>query len=436
LVTVGKLSLLVLLAACGHDQARRANDAAPDGVVADVAASDVSAADADGALPAVTVSVTADGAAVPNVAVVFLNADSSVVLSTTTDTNGAASAVMAAGGSVTVVDAIPGSTRHTLETRLAVQPGDHLEFFSGATTPSSISVNVTAPVDSSMTQYAAYSPCNMNGGALAVGSAQSVQGAIALYGCGATTDVLVLASNGSGSEFAYAPAVPISDQGTVDLTAATYAPTLRRTYTYSNVPDDLRISVMDIVRSPSGMIYRDYADGPLGASTSMTIAIPAFSGATDILETVVFRSFATLTLLDWGSFGSAVTTDVATRELYPFTGDPTFDAATRTATIPVDTSTGLAPDFSGVALSEQPQTSSSWYWTILTPTAASVTLPTLPVDVVDFDVGSGNSIYVDWTMLRLPGGYDAFRRRPENVEVFVGTGTAALEYSHDHRTAR
>jgi len=88
--------LVCCLIACGDDGVRHTPDAAPhDGPTADTGP------DAP-ALP-VTLTVTVDGAPQGGVKVYFLNADSSVVLNTVTDATGTASAVMAAGGSVTAL---------------------------------------------------------------------------------------------------------------------------------------------------------------------------------------------------------------------------------------------------------------------------------------------------------------------------------------------
>src|SRR4051812_16039965 len=92
------LFLVPLVTACGDDGVRHTPDAAPhDGPITN--------SDAPGdatALP-VSITTTAGNAPVAGVHVYFLNADSSVALATTTDANGTASAVMAAGGSVTAI---------------------------------------------------------------------------------------------------------------------------------------------------------------------------------------------------------------------------------------------------------------------------------------------------------------------------------------------
>lgn len=115
-----RLSLLVVLvAACSDDGVRHT----PDATLHDAPALTDGAPDAP--LLPVTIAVVNGDAAVAGVHVYFLNADSSVVLATTTDATGTASAVMAAGGSVTVVDpfATGQVSNHTIETFMAVTPG-------------------------------------------------------------------------------------------------------------------------------------------------------------------------------------------------------------------------------------------------------------------------------------------------------------------------
>ena len=74
--------LVCCLAACGDDSVRHTPDAAPhDGPVADMAP--------DGPPLPVTITATNDGAPQAGVQVYFLDADSSLVLATTTDATGA-----------------------------------------------------------------------------------------------------------------------------------------------------------------------------------------------------------------------------------------------------------------------------------------------------------------------------------------------------------
>src|SRR5262245_56512944 len=91
------LGLASLLAACSH------HPPFPNGAP-DAGSADALPTTPDAAPSAVTMTVTLRGATVPGTAVYFQNADSSLVLAATSDANGTASAMLAAGGYVTVIE--------------------------------------------------------------------------------------------------------------------------------------------------------------------------------------------------------------------------------------------------------------------------------------------------------------------------------------------
>lgn len=435
-----KLSLVLFLVACGDDGVRHTSDAphpsdgAPD-------------SPADAAVQPVTFAAVLDRQPVMGVHVYFQNADSSVVLATTTDATGTASAVMAAGGYVTAVDPFGGVQQDELDTFVGVKPGDHL-LLTRSDVETATQVTVQAPDDSAMTSFYAYSPCNVSGTQLNPPPqsllATPVSAQMTLNNCGATTDFLVLASNGSGtSEFLYAPTQPIVDQGTVDLTASTYAPATSRTITYTNVPALRSMTQQADLLGPSGPVFEFLTETPSDTiDPSITFNVPLFTGAVDVLQTYFnYKQYSQQTTVDWGQLGSAATIDMAARALNEFTGPPTFDPSTHQASVPADTSAGLTPDFSLFALSaSRSAVPRNWVWFVTAPYGASVTLPTVPTDVFDFNVGSGDTYNVDsWVNGKVPGGYDAVRAlvlsvrpylynngaKPQDL-VLGGSGTASF----------
>lgn len=403
-----KLSLVLLLVACGDDGVRHTPDApradgAPDSSV-------------DAAVLPVTLTATYNGQPVAGVHVYFQNADSSVVLATTTDASGAASAVMQPGGYVTAINPYGAQGQDDLETFAGVKPGDHLLLQRALVPESSITVNVQAPSDGAL-NHTVYSPCNNAGASLSLPAVRSVaaavpQGQITLSNCGSATDFLVLSNDtGIPTAYLYAANVAVADQGTADLTTGTYAPVTTRTLTYSNLPSAQSLSIEDDVLDPLGIIYIAGTETPAD-QPSATVQIPEFPGESDLLQTTFNnQTFSQQVLFDWGHLGSAFSTDVGARALQSFTGSPTFDAATHAGTIPLDTAAGGAGDFSLFFMAvTRPAPQHDWQWTIAAPFGATVALPTLPTDVFDYNVGSGDTAAINgWVNGKVPGGYDAVR---------------------------
>ena len=402
-----KLALVVLLAGCGDDGVRHTPDASPrDG------ATDSPVADA--APNPVTLAAVYNGTPVAGVKVYFQNADSSLVLATTTDATGTASAVMQPGGYVTAVNPYALGGTDQLDTFAGVKPGDHLVLKAATGSDVGITMNVTAPSDG-LLNYNVYSPCNNGGtpitppavkGALGVNE----QGQITLFNCGAATDFLVIADDGATSfDYLYAPNIAVTDQGTADLTASTYTATTLQTLTYTNLPSAQSLSIEEDVLDPMGLIYTIGNETPAGDPTT-TLHVPDFAGSKELLQTRFDQQAVSFQVLfDWGQLGAAFTTDVASRALHDFTARPALDPATHTATI-AEAATGGAADFSVVAVSAT-RAQRSWSWSVIAPYSASgVTLPTLPTDVFDFNIAAADSFGVDsWANGKVPGGYDAVR---------------------------
>ena len=402
-----KLSLVLFLVACGDDGVRHTPDAArvdgaPDSPV-------------DAATLPVTLTATYNGQPVAGVHVYFQNADSSVVLATTTDASGTASAVMYAGGYVTAINPYGAQGQDDLETFAGVKPGDHLLLRRALVPDTAITVNVSAP-DEGVPGYSVYSPCNNAGATLAppavlLATAVPVSGQISLSNCGSATDFLVVASDGTPTDYLYAANVAVADQGSADLTAGTYAPLTTRTLTYTNLPSAQSLSIENDVLDPLGLIYIAGTETPVDQPNA-TVAIPEFPGESDLLQTTFNnQTYSQQVLFDWGHLGAAFSTDVGARALQNFTGSPTFDAATHAGSIPLDTAAGGAADFSLFFMTvSRTSAQRTWSWTIAAPYAATVTLPTLPTDVFDYNVGSADSAGVNgWVNGKVPGGYDAVR---------------------------
>jgi len=404
-----KLSLMLFLIACGDDSARHTHDAAPqnDG------AADSPMADA--APSPVTIAAVFNGTPVAGVHVYFQNADSTLVLATTTDATGTASAVMAPGGYVTAINPYGVQGQDEVDTFAGVKPGDHLVLHQDPGNGSAATVNVVAPSDGKP-NTTVYSPCNTTGTGLAIPQVRGFLSAIengqmTLQNCGSATDFLVIADDGVDYDYLYASNVAVADQGTVDLTGGTYSPTTVCTLTYTNLPSAQSLSIEADAIDPRGLIYAFGNETPSDQPTT-TIHIPTFTGETDVLQTTFNNiSFSRQILLDWGHLGSAFTTDVGARALNNLASFVTFDQPTHAGSATLDTSAGVAGDFSLVFLSvSRPTPDKQWSWNIAAPFGASVALPVLPTDVFDYNVGSADNAGVNaWINGKVPGGYDAIR---------------------------
>ena len=431
-----KLSLLLFLVACGGDGVRHTPDAATHDAAAIDGAPDAAP---DAPAGAVTITVTKSGAAASGVTVYFLNADDSVVSATMTDANGVASAVMAAGGSVTVVEpflAVGRNPPDELSTFLGVQPGDHLHL-DGATFGQFV-VTYTGPrsTNTNAVSYSVFSPCLINGSTNGVnlGSAGSAQ--LNLNLCGATTDFVEIAYDASGNPLEYmrATGVAVTPNGTVDLTAQTYTAVTPKTYTYTNVPASYRQpQIVQSLATITGSL--DYAESFAGSAAAPTTrGIPAFSGAIDITTTTIFNGQAGVqNFIDWGPVASTYTLDVGARALPDFTAAASYAAATHQVMLN-EAAGGVTPDFARLAIdANRPSDFRYWTWVIVAPHATAITLPTLPTTTYDYNIAATDNVTnVDVVIGKVPGGYDAVRARLASFQSFLQfiaslTGEMTLE---------
>ncbi|MBV8761148.1 MAG: hypothetical protein JO257_27880 [Deltaproteobacteria bacterium] len=425
-----KLSALLFVIACGDDGNRHTPDATPhDGPAIDGMA--------DAAQPQpVTITTIASGTPNPGVHVYFLNADSSVVLATTTDAQGTASAVMAAGGSVTAIDPYRtgqafGGFNDELYTFMSVKPGDHLRLASSPA-PTTITVTATMPVDSngSAASYEIDSPCG-TASATPGGSGAPATTPLTLSNCGATTDFLVVArdANGAALDYFFMPNVAVADAGTVSFPGATYTAAATRTYTLQNAPLGTIQLSDQLVDANHGVYFRSTTT----SNGSASLAMPDFTGAKSIVNYNFYPGGdSRYTMLEWGPYTATYTTDVAARELAVFQGSPTYDVASHS--IGMQEGSGATPDFILVQLDANRSNAHTWAWHIVAPQANTTIVPVLPTDVYDFNVGSGDNGYVQsYTAGKVTGGYDAVRAYllsmdgGTNGATLGASGTATLE---------
>jgi len=419
-----KLSLLLFLVACGDDGVRHT----PDATIHDAAHDGAPDSPADAAAAAVTVTITSNGSAAPGVTVYFQNADNTLVMVETTDANGVASAVMAPGGYVTAVQPFLGLAgtipTDTLTTFIGVKPGDQLHIDKPLTTGFSINFTGARSTNNAVTDYGVFSPCLDTGQSGTVNLGSSGAAPLSLFNCGTTTDFVEIAYDGNGNpiEYVRATGVAVSQGATVDLTGQTFTATTTKSFTYTNVPAAWGIpSITDSLATIAGRQYVDQFSGSLTAAT--TRDLPAFSGAIDITASQMYNGRSGMEVfVDWDLFAATYTLDVGARALPDITGGPSYTAATHVITVPEATG-GVAPDFTRIAIAANRSQTKYWNWTVVSPHATSVTLPTLPTTIYDYNLSATDNVNVTAMIGQVPGGYDAVRGH-------LATFASVLQFIH------
>ena len=443
-------SLLALLSlvACGDDGVRHIIDA-PQSQQGD-------GPQIDAAPAPVRLTVTLDGTPQSGVHVYFQNADSSVVLATTTDATGTAAAVMVAGGYVTALSPFPQAGFQAglggppdVNTFAGVKPGDHLVLTQSDPAFSSIDLTIPSVVD--VTQYSIATTCqgppNSGQGKPnyldpqfldADGSGDVTMGDITLFGCTGATDVLVAAetTTGTPTNFFYVPNRTFTDGEMVDLSGQDFSQVVPRDYTYNNVPATIPfITIEDTSLSGHGVVYQSYGGNTYGDTTITTeLGVPTFTGASDIVEADANTGVMAIQhMVDWGPYATTYTTDVGARLLPNMTAAATEDVTSHTISWTEDAG-GVTPDFvvtgTFVARSSDER---SWAWAMASPrSGVSVKLPTLPTDVYDYNIGASDQATVGGVLLgKITGGYDAVRAGLLSLDGPTGlitTATGTLTY--------
>lgn len=410
---------------CGEGGDRRITDAPVHGV-------DDAPTDAPPAPAPVTVTVTDNSGPRVDLPAYFQNRDSSVVSSTLTDGSGTASAVMAAGGYVTVVlpylpPAFGGTTlQYQLYTWAGVKPGDHLVIDNRYPHGLPSNVTFTLPIDSQhiFSNYYIASTCGYGSSNGAAGSAQSTIVVTASFSNCAndTADLVVYATDSSGtlvSSFSVI-AQAIVDQSAVDYTAKAYgAPLPRDLELDNNDPPSSAITATDHLATPRGEVYSNGVTLALAATATGQQLLPALP--TGASETLQFRQSVGLTERTFYEFGTtgAYVRDWATVRIPDFDTavTPDLDTGTHAVTWANAAATGITPDFSlaavrsGRALTVTSYLSYTWF--IAGPaTTPTLIFPELPADVQDFNVkATDNHSFVGLAQASAPGGYDTFRAK-------------------------
>lgn len=373
------------------------------------ASSVVDAPDDIDASPLGPVSISIFEGTMPRVGVrvVFQAEDSSVVLDTSTGTDGKASAMMLPGGYVTAIDPYPDqngvSMTGDVRTFAGVKPGDQLKLFERPAIEDTVTLNIVVPTDADATGYFVSTNCNVDI-SVPAGTSQ-----ISLTGCGATTNVLVYTTDGvERQKQIYRASAALTNGGTIDLGAETYTAIPSVTFNYTNVPA--------AYTSGSVAVARITALGPIFNSTvaidqgTATLKVPAISGTVtaNTASTFFGPTYTQQLVSEWGVPAATYNLDATGLFLPEFSGAATLDIPNHAVTWSV-TGGAAQPDFVHVrALLHRSTPTLAWRWEIVAPAASKAVFPVLP-DSSMYNVKTDDFGSFEVRLGKVPGGYDAVR---------------------------
>ncbi len=399
---------------------------------------------ADGA---VAVVVTLDGAPAAGVRVVFQDAAGFVVAGdhATTDATGTASALGAAGGTVTVVEPRPTATPTlsgtVLDTITDIAPGDVLHVDIGATPPPATASNIvlTLPVDAApgVATYELFTTCAS--AEVAIPAADVVAPFIVELGscAGGVADLLVATADASGTpiDFLYAPGVEVggdAGSGTPVALHGSYAPLPAVADAITSVPTTTAAIDGELwLSSARGGVFDTEVD--VGASSAITLPLqaPPITGAVADTAIVVLSGngiYDAQQVVRWQPLPATATPlAYSAVKLADILRLPVLDLGQHAVTWSVGPGGGT-PDASLAEIACRRAGSDAapvtWFWRVAGPGTADgqLTLPVLPVDGFDWNPGSGDATLVAYTGgIALPGGYGAARPL-----IYAATGLAAV----------
>jgi len=365
--------------------------------------------DAPVAGPAVKLTVTDRGAARAGVHVYFLDAAGALVAAVDTGADGVASAVVAAGGSVTALDAFAprNATAHALFTYEGVKPGDQLVLARSDRTTAAFTLS--APTVTGATAYDVFTTCGA-GSLAADSSGTRATGTVNLGGCGGAADIAVLARQNSTpvSGLFHAAAV-VPGTGSLELTDAYVAPT-EVSFTYTNAPAGVTLDVQHAPRLDHGRL------GPFRLSVlggAGTLQEPVVAAASSVVLTSFEVAAGGQEVVEWGPSSPTYTLDLPSVLLPEFPSRPAYDPATARVTWS-EAARGVTPDAT-ITLIQTSRSSGArqWDWFVIAPyTPNELGLPRGATELADWLPTAGDTIYIDHvSTVKLTGGYDALRAR-------------------------
>lgn len=404
---------------------------------------------ADAANQPVTLTITNHGEPAKNVHVYFLQADGTVAANTHTDGAGVASAMVAAGGSVTALkpfnsDVAGGKfSPDEIRTFVGVKPGDHLVLTRTALDGVSFTLDAKAATENNafQTLYDVYTTCGQTsispGGGGGGSGSPDPGGNAFLQGCGGAADVAIVARQqiqvdtlraGAGAQVIddgfdwiaglYHGDSTLTEGGNVDLRAVAYQDLIDAKFTFMNAPAESTIDVLHSPILPHGPL------SPFGGATSsgaLTLHEASTPATKAIVQTSLSRSNQHR-VIDWGDFTTDYKLDFENLLLRELIEPPGYDFATGKI-LWEEATTGAAPDFTIVTINvRRPDPLAKWRWEIVAPyTNGQLALPKLPTDVLDWAPAQTDDVSFDPILnVKVSGGYDAVRAHALDIHDQTG----------------
>lgn len=350
--------------------------------------------------------------------VFFQRADSTAVLTTTTDADGRVQAYIPPHAIVSV-DLVSSGGQHILLTQLDVNPGDEVVFDDGSEQPAAQLLVSASPLDGGF-EYRVRAPCPAasSTGDILLEAPMMVTLDVSLFGCETTGNLIVEATAADGTpQFLARKNLVLADNTSVELTGE-YQPLAPITMRAIHVPPKARAVTLEQV----------LLDGthPLLPAPGLPFPLP-YDGFADSVETTMLdetwpdaHRLAKATadsygagiaaVYAWGPSDDTTTIDFGDDGLHEYLTRPTYSAAThRVGWLEADQ--GRLADAVLIELSApSPLTSAYTTWRLLVPRTehSYVTLPVLPVTAFYADAAYVTSV----TNIAIDGGYERLRKLP------------------------
>jgi hypothetical protein len=413
------LGLLGLAYGCGGGSGSGV-DAAP---LIDAVGDAVGDAAPDSAPAAVRVTVETFGIApVSGATVYFQDVDSTLVAEVETDAQGHASAMLAAGGFVTVLLPIdPDSpAQRRARTIAGAQPGDDLHVFYTSPYPNldpppPTTFPMSIPADPQHT-YSLWSSCGVTNEV--PGQAPASSDVTLRCRHPGPVDLLVVSDDLTRS--LYAPNITIASGVPVALTGS-YVAAEDVAFHYAGFDRSPAIGITQAIYGPNGEVAvigggdtlitggtatRSYPRPPTVDTLALTESLWRYQprAATDPQFVFVY---------DWGPTPGSYALDAADVQPRALTTQPTYDPATRVVRWTEGTA-GLEPGAVIASITHARTvgtTTTEFIWGLAAAHDASMstTFPVLPTDVLDFNPDPGASVRANLDTIAMPITWDRFR---------------------------
>jgi hypothetical protein len=389
----------------------------------------------DAEMLGVTVTVTLGGVASPGQTVYFQSRDSVTTETVLTGPDGNATAIVEAGGYVTVIKPEPRVALDAhLSTFAGVKPGDHLfvDVPIQVATPT-VSFTINVPNEGPSFSYWLDSTCGsariadrerpdgVNRAARPAKrpavAAAPVTATVQLRGCDGMADLLVTISDSLGppQRWMYRANVPVTEGGTVDFVGE-YAALEEQTFTYTARPDTEFVRAGRVLQTAHGALIGGANNRAVQGSmtVSMTLNVPTPPGVAVVTTSHLLHNdrFSTGYVSEWGANDSSYGLDLAAVGLRAYSGEPSYDTQTQEIRWTEGTD-GEAPQFAIASILVRRDSDLIWTWDLAAPwTAPKLAYPTLPRTLFGVTPQLNDQVFVErLTTAQVVGGYDAARPR-------------------------